>query len=335
MTEALPRISCCIKTYNEERNINDCLSSIFNQNYPKDKLEVILVDDKSTDNTVEIAREFPVKILFSGKRDPDLSMMMGFKEASGMYFITIDPDMQFRGKDWFIKMVKPLIENPNMAAAITKYYSHPKESLVTKYLSLDPFQRDLIYQLFSTNIEGVITEKRDGYYICEYTEDKIPPQSHGLYRVSVMRKIINQQKIWYDMGNLVLLVKEGYTKFAYIPDAGFYHLHADSLSQLVSKRIRNVEKSYLRYLDKSSHFRWFSLNSTKDIVKIILLIISANLFFPIFLISLYKVVKYKNWLYILEAPITFLLVDSILFAFLKDYRGRKFILDNLIKILKK
>ena len=125
MAKALPKITYCVITYNEEKNINDCLSSIFNQNYPKDKLEVILVDDNSTDNTVKIAKKFPVKILKNGKKDADLSVTIGFQEATGEFYSGIGADMRFRGKNWFLKMVKPLIENPDMSATITKYYSNP------------------------------------------------------------------------------------------------------------------------------------------------------------------------------------------------------------------
>lgn len=335
MPSSLPKISYCIFTYNEEENIRDCLTSIFNQDYPKDKLEVIIVDDDSTDNTVTIARAFPVKVLRNGKRDGDLSATIGFRSATGDLFTAIGADMRFRGRDWFLKMAKPFIENPDIAASITRYYSHPKESLVTRYLNLDVFQRDLVYQFFSPGIEEVLEERRKGYYICRYRIDKIPPQSHGLYRMSVMRELLGSKKLWYDMGNLVLLVKNGYVKFAYVPDAGYYHFHADSLSQLLAKRIRNVERSYLRYEKTRGHYKWFDLTNFRDFLKLSLLIISANLFLPVLFFSLYKMVKYKNWLYLLEAPITFLLVDTILFAFLKDYNGRKFILDNLIKIFKK
>lgn len=335
MTNDLPKISYCVFTYNEEKNIEECLRSIFDQNYPKDKLEVIVVDDESTDRTIELAKKFPVKILYSGKREGDLSATIGFHNATGEFFNAIGADMRLRGKDWFLKMIKPLIENKEIPLSVTRYYSHPGESLITKYLSLDSLQRDLAYQFFSTDMESIISKKEDGYYLCNYVKEKIPPNTHGLYRVGVMREIIDKEKIWYDMGNLVSLVKKGYTKFAYVPDAGFYHFHADSLNQLISKRIRNIERSYLRYLNKSSHFKWFDLSSPRDILKLILLIISANLFFPIFLISLYKMIKYKNWLYLLEAPVTLLLVDSILFTFLKNYKGRRFIWDNLIKIFKK
>lgn len=334
-----PKITYCVFTLNEEKNIEDCLKSIFEQDYPKDKIEVILVDDDSTDRTLEIAKKFPVKILRNGKHDGDLSMTIGFQAATGEFYNGIGADMRLRGKDWFKKMVKPLMENENMALSITKYYSNPKESLVTKYLNLDPFQRDLVYQLFSPNIEDVITKKKDGYYICEYKKNKIPLQVHGLYRISIMKKIMKQQKIWYDMGNLVLLVQMGYTKFGYVPDAGMYHFHAENLKHLLKKRMRNIRVSYLKYMNKEAtkggHYQYFDLNSFKDVFKLVLLIISANLFIPIFFFSLYRMIKHRKWLYLLEAPITLLLVDTIIYSFISDKRGRTFIKKNLIKYFQK
>lgn len=339
MSNKLPKISYCVFTYNEEKNIEGSLTSIFNQDYPKDRLEVIVVDDHSTDRTLEIVKKFPVKIFHNGKRDGDLSATIGFNNATGDFYTAVGADMQFRGRDWFRQMIKPLMENPDMPAAFTIYYSHPKDSLITKYLNLDPIQRDLIYQTFSIGFDQVEKEKKNGYYICHYSPDKIPPQTHGLYRVSTMRKIIEKQKIYYDMGNLILLVKAGYTRFGYVPSAGYYHFHADNLMHLLKKRMRNIERSYLRYgtqvSTKESQFKWIDLSSFKDILKIIFLIVSANLFIPIFLLSLYKSIRHRSWLYLLEAPITLALVDTILFTFLKDPRGRGLMKDNFIKLLSK
>ena len=51
-----PKISLVIPTINEERNIKNCLDSVFSQDYPRSKLEVIVVDDESTDGTLAIVR---------------------------------------------------------------------------------------------------------------------------------------------------------------------------------------------------------------------------------------------------------------------------------------
>jgi len=324
-------------TYNEGKRIGSCLKSIFSQDYPKEKLEVIVVDDASTDNTLAIAKKYPVKIYMNGKKDADLSATIGFNNATGDFFTAIGADMQFYAKDWFRKMIKPLMENPDMAFALTTYYSHPKDSLINKYINLDEQQRDFVYQLFTPNYSEMITEKRKGYYIMKYSPDKIPPQTHGLYRVKVMREIIKKQKIYYDMGNLMLLVKNGHTKVGYVPKAGYYHFHVDSLSHLLKKRIRNVERSYLRYSEKKetkrSHYKWVDFKKPSHVIKLIALVLGSNLFIPLFIISIFRMIKHKNYLYLLEAPITFLTVDTLIYVFLKNPQGRKFIFNSFRSII--
>ena len=54
-----PKISIVIPAYNEEKNIKECIDSVFESDYRKDKIEVIVVDDGSTDNTLNIAKRYP------------------------------------------------------------------------------------------------------------------------------------------------------------------------------------------------------------------------------------------------------------------------------------
>jgi cellulose synthase/poly-beta-1,6-N-acetylglucosamine synthase-like glycosyltransferase len=57
----LPKISLIIPTKNEETVIRRCLNSILNIDYPKDKMQIIVVDGKSEDNTLSICSEFSQK----------------------------------------------------------------------------------------------------------------------------------------------------------------------------------------------------------------------------------------------------------------------------------
>jgi len=99
--------------------------------------------------------------------------------------------------------------------------------------------------------------------------------------------------------------------------------------------MRNINSSYLRYGYMDSQYKWFDLTNYKDDLKIALLIISANLFIPLFFYSIYRMLRYKNILYLLEAPITLALVDTIVFSFLKDARGRALIFSNVKKLAHK
>jgi len=53
-----PKVGVVIPAYNEEKNIDDCLRSIINSDYPKSKLEVVVVDDGSTDSTLKILEKY-------------------------------------------------------------------------------------------------------------------------------------------------------------------------------------------------------------------------------------------------------------------------------------
>jgi len=58
----LPFISVVIPAKNEEEYIEDCLKSIINSNYPKEKFEIIVSIDDSTDRTLEICNKFKPEI---------------------------------------------------------------------------------------------------------------------------------------------------------------------------------------------------------------------------------------------------------------------------------
>lgn len=54
----LPSVSIIVAARNEEKNILNCLKSLHNLNYPREKLDIIIVNDQSTDRTKEIVEDF-------------------------------------------------------------------------------------------------------------------------------------------------------------------------------------------------------------------------------------------------------------------------------------
>src|SRR4051812_48002580 len=57
-TAGLPTVTIVMPARNEAPYIKDCLEAVLKQNYPKELLEVIMIDDYSLDETLEIARGF-------------------------------------------------------------------------------------------------------------------------------------------------------------------------------------------------------------------------------------------------------------------------------------
>ena len=52
----LPKVGLIVPIYNVQKYLAECLDSLLNQGY--ENLEIVLVDDKSTDGSLEIAREY-------------------------------------------------------------------------------------------------------------------------------------------------------------------------------------------------------------------------------------------------------------------------------------
>jgi len=71
-----PTYSIIVPTKNEETVIRRCLNGILNIDYPKDKMQIIIIDGKSTDNTLKVCAEFQQKF-------PEIFQVISEKTTSG------------------------------------------------------------------------------------------------------------------------------------------------------------------------------------------------------------------------------------------------------------
>jgi cellulose synthase/poly-beta-1,6-N-acetylglucosamine synthase-like glycosyltransferase len=89
-----PLVSILIPAKNQERVIERCMQSLTSLDYPKDRLEVIVVDGCSKDNTAEIAQKYGAKVVYDdGKgRCRAHGLNAGIVHARGHYIAFTDPD---------------------------------------------------------------------------------------------------------------------------------------------------------------------------------------------------------------------------------------------------
>jgi hyaluronan synthase len=92
-----PHVSVLVPVYNEENGIDNTIDSILSSDYPKDKLELIVIDDKSKDKTLEVInkkrqeRDFKIVALEKnmGKRH---AMAAGLEHCTGEILVCVDSD---------------------------------------------------------------------------------------------------------------------------------------------------------------------------------------------------------------------------------------------------
>ena len=83
----MKKASIIIRTKNEEKWISICLNAIFKQDYKN--FEVIIVDNCSTDKTVEKAKEWNVKVVTLKEFKPGNAINYGIENSSGDYLICL------------------------------------------------------------------------------------------------------------------------------------------------------------------------------------------------------------------------------------------------------
>lgn len=93
----LPKVSIIIPAYNEGKTISNTINSILNLDYPKNKIEIIVVNDSSTDNTADIVKEFnDVKLINHKHRGLGKASALnaGLKNVTGDFFAVVDADSE-------------------------------------------------------------------------------------------------------------------------------------------------------------------------------------------------------------------------------------------------
>ena len=90
-----PYVSVVIPMRNEERYIARCLDSVLSNDYPKDRLEILVVDGMSTDHSREIVQDYIsrfgfIRLLDNPKRIQAAALNIGLREAKGEIIIRMD-----------------------------------------------------------------------------------------------------------------------------------------------------------------------------------------------------------------------------------------------------
>jgi cellulose synthase/poly-beta-1,6-N-acetylglucosamine synthase-like glycosyltransferase len=101
-----PNVSIIIPSRNSKKTIRKLLDSIFSMHYPKNKYEVIVVDS-STDDTAEIVKKYPVKLIkisSSKTRNIAIACNIGAKTSRGTFLAFVDADCSI-GRNWLKDLI--------------------------------------------------------------------------------------------------------------------------------------------------------------------------------------------------------------------------------------
>lgn len=136
-------VSIIVPCYNASANIGRTIESLLNLDYPHDKIEIIIVDDKSSDNSVEIARGYArkynnVRVIVnkrnSGKAAEPTNI--GIKAAKYDYVAVTDDDST-PDRDALKKMIGFLQEDNNVGAVTCAVLAREPKSFMQRLQAIE------------------------------------------------------------------------------------------------------------------------------------------------------------------------------------------------------
>lgn len=138
-----PRISVLIAARNEELNIGRTLDCLVVQDFPKDRLEIIVVDDHSTDRTAEVILSYAhvgVKLLQLDEGDKlnsykKLAISKAIAVAEGDIIVTTDADCRM-GKAWLSTVIQ-FMETKKMDMVSSPVIYDEEKSLFERFQTLE------------------------------------------------------------------------------------------------------------------------------------------------------------------------------------------------------
>lgn len=135
MKNRTPPVSVMLPVYNSEGTIGKCIDSILRLKYPKEKLEVLVIDDGSTDNTVNIVKKYPVKFVQKNHGGYPSTMNVGIRTTRGEIIVNIDSDAYIT-EDWLSKVIGEF-EDPEVGIAGGQIAPAPSDDFWAKLTSYD------------------------------------------------------------------------------------------------------------------------------------------------------------------------------------------------------
>ena len=124
-------VSIIIPAYNVENYIDDCLESVLNQTY-KD-YEIIIVNDGSTDSTLDILRKYEkkyefIKVIDNSNHGQGYERNLALKEANGEYIFFLDSDDFIEPVTLEVAVNKIKEDKSDFVVFDWKYYSNSKKT---------------------------------------------------------------------------------------------------------------------------------------------------------------------------------------------------------------
>jgi len=248
-------VSVIIVTYNSEQTIKDCLESVLGSQGEK---EIIVVDNNSSDKTVEIVSKFSKVRFIKNKENFGFGKASntGARQAKGEFLFFLNPDCQVE-KD-SIKMLESfLIQNKEIAVVGPKLIN--ENGSLQREMSPFPDLLDQIIVLLRLHRFKFFSK----FVYPNYNYEKTQEAEHLMGSALMIRRSVFEEVggfdpnffLWFEETDLLKRIKEKGYEVVYYPKARVKHLVGQSTKQINFLKKQTIwNRSLLYYFKKHENF---------------------------------------------------------------------------------
>ena len=250
-----PSCSILIPAHNEERVIASTIEAMLNLDYPNDKLEVIVINDGSTDSTKEIIERYAASdrrvVLFDvpkgeGGKGKSRALNLGVQRAASEIIAIYDAD-NTPDKDALRYLVAQLVSNKELGAVIGKFRTVNKRvNLLTRFINIETLSFQSMLQAGRWQMHNIATLPGTNFVMWSWLIKRL----NGW----------DEEALTEDSELSIRIYQEGY-KIKFIPYAITYEQEPEQWKVWVKQRMRWVRgnnyviSKFLRHLPKFKNKR--------------------------------------------------------------------------------
>jgi len=195
------KLSIIIPAYNEEKTIEEIIKRVSRVLLPVSK-EIIAVDDKSTDKTLEILEGLRDKyslviVRHSENSGKGSAIRSGLKKASGDFVIIQDADLEYNPED-YEKLLKPFLENNAQVVYGSRIMGGKKRGKLAFYLGgrgvtlmtniicgINITDEPTCYKVFKKDLLDSLDLQSKGFEFCPEVTAKIAKRKIKIFEVPI------------------------------------------------------------------------------------------------------------------------------------------------------
>lgn len=310
-----PTISVCIATLNAEMVLEECLFRLFSQNYPKEKIELVVGDGGSKDRTVEIIEKYGGKVYSNPLKTAESGKAVALRYAKNELVLILDSDNFLPDNNWLQKMVVPFFDPEIKLSEPIEYTWRKEGGYIERYCALIGMNDPVCLFLGNYDRWNFLTQKwtevpheeedKGEYLKIRLTKRGIPTVgANGTIFRREFLESLNTGDYLFDIDVIAKEIAEKGSIFIAKVKVGIIHTFCESnFQKFIRKQRRRIKDYTFHRKNKSRAFDWskFEIGGESSL-GLIKFIVFTVLIFPLLFQSIKGYFRKKDWAWFFHIP---------------------------------